>query len=219
MTKIRGRYLSVHGFEIEVTHDADDLTLDAGVSEILTDHVAGIFDAQCPGCCCIEQEIGRIGGKTAGIIPAGHDVDAIGLGEEIVIDGDVLDVCVYGRRESPLSVEAPCSSRRRPLGTREERVAWRTRGTLKRAERKELYVFVQSVVIAQGDDMFFVEAQGGAFHIMQLLKDDGGADEQYDGDGELVVTSTLRKEAVLVPALKSPLSTFTGWKEDRKRAG
>jgi hypothetical protein len=45
--------------------------------------------------------------------------------------------------------------------------------------------FVQATIVAEGDDMIFVETQGGILHVVQLLEDDGGADEQDDGDGEL----------------------------------
>jgi len=45
--------------------------------------------------------------------------------------------------------------------------------------------FVEAVVVLEGDDMFFIEAERGILHVVQLLKYDGGADQQYDGDGEL----------------------------------
>src|SRR6185312_9576416 len=176
--------LLVHGFEIEITHDTDDVSFHAAIAETLAHHFVRRPYAEDAGGCYIEQEIIRIGGIVAGEIPAGCHRDAVSL-DKILIHAYIFDVGGNGAERVPafglgaLFIQEPAAGNTRGAGGVEDM------GILEKGVTEGLVGLVESIVIAHGNDMLFVESKRSVLHIIQLLEDDGGGYQQDDRNGEL----------------------------------
>ena len=160
------------------------LTLYTCIGKVPADHILWFGNTQdlCRGY--VEHIGGGIGRIVTGEVPTGDDGNIIGF-EEVVVDCHKFDIGV-DRAEG---VAAFCGGAHfvEQTATRNAGGAGELKETgILQETVAEGFIFVtQSGGIVHGNDLVFAESEGCILHIVQLLEDDGGADEQDDGDGEL----------------------------------
>ena len=67
--------------------------------------------------------------------------------------------------------------------------------------------------------MVFVEAQGGILHIVQLLEDDGCADDEHDGDRELGDDEDLTEGGGVAAGFEQSFEHFHGLEGAQEKGG